>query len=62
MVREVTLGLLLLSAGLPGCSSSHEPHSESIPNIPPGRASVEPERGEQMPVAPPAKQQPVRKG
>ena len=55
MLRRLAFLLLLLGVGWLGCSSSHDGHSESIPKIPPGRARVKPEQGEQMPVAPPAK-------
>jgi hypothetical protein len=55
MVRGLAFLLLLLGGGLLGCSKSEAPHAESIPNIPPGRASVGPEGGDQMPVTPPGK-------
>jgi hypothetical protein len=55
IVRGFTLLLLFLAAGAFGCSGAADDHSESIPDIPPGRSSVGPEAGEQMPVAPPGK-------
>ena len=58
MVRGLASLLLLLGAGLLGCSKSHDAHSENIPEIPKGRPSVGREAGEQVPVAPPAKRRP----
>ncbi len=55
MVRGLAWSLLLLGAGLFGCSETDDAHSDSIPNIPPGRSRVGPEAGEQMPVAPPGR-------
>jgi hypothetical protein len=55
MVRRWAFLLLLLGAGLLGCSKSRDPHSGSIPDIPPGRGKPGPEAGEKLPVAPPAK-------
>ena len=55
MARGLAFLLLLLGAGILGCSKSRDTHSESIPEIPKGRPSVGREEGEKMPVAPPAK-------
>jgi hypothetical protein len=56
MWRKVMCWLLLLGAGLCGCSVREEDaHSKSIPDIPPGRGSVGPEAGERLPVAPPGR-------
>jgi hypothetical protein len=57
MLHRLTCLLLLLSAGWVGCSKHHPTHSESIPQIPPGRSRVGPEQGEQLPVAPPARKE-----
>jgi len=55
MFRGLAWLLVLLAASSLGCSSQEEPHAQSIPEIPPGRAKVGPEQGEQVPVAPPAR-------
>ena len=55
MVRGLAFLLLLLGAGLLGCSPSPEAQPESIPEIPKGRPAVGRDAGERVPVAPPAK-------
>lgn len=55
MLRGLVLLLILLGAGLAGCGKKPNPHTESIPKIPPGRAAVGPEQGQKLPVAPPGK-------
>jgi hypothetical protein len=55
MVRGWAWLVLLLGAVLCGCFKGPDPHAKNIPDIPPGRAKVGKDAGEQLPVAPPRK-------
>ncbi len=60
MSHPFAVALLLVSAILTGCSQPEDPHADSIPPIPPGRAAATPGEdgapsgGYQPPAPPPA--------
>ena len=58
MRHGFAFSVMWLSFILAGCSEPEEPHADSIPTIPPGRAALTPADGEgtsgYQPPAPPA--------